>query len=220
MRRENPEDILESLEARLKGPKPGLAAQLRMVPDPRPGQKTYEEVRDTCRPAAVLILLYPRRGRLHLVLTLRTSKVDHHRDQVSFPGGEKDGHETTIEAALREAAEELRVRPADVRVLGELTPLYVPPSNYCIYPLVAAAERRPAFRRAPAEVAEVIDLPLDVLFEPKTVRREVWRLHGRDTVVPFYEFGGHKIWGATAMILAELAEMIRPGGVSGGRTVS
>ncbi len=209
MRRENPQNILESLEARLQGPKPGLAAQLRMVPDPRPGQKTYEEVQDTCRLAAVLILLYPRRGRLHLVLTLRTSKVDHHRDQVSFPGGEKDGHETIVEAALREAAEELRVRAADVRVLGELTPLYVPPSNYCIYPVVAAAARRPVFRRAPAEVAEVIDLPLDVLLDPGSARSEVWRLHGQDTIVPFYAFGGHKIWGATAMILAEFTEIIR-----------
>src|SRR5512135_1445760 len=99
MTREQREAILDRLEARLKGPKPGLAAQLRMVPDPRPGQKTYEEVQDTCRPAGVLILLYPRRGKRHLVLTLRTSRVDHHRDQVSFPGGEKDGHETIIEAA-------------------------------------------------------------------------------------------------------------------------
>ena len=135
------------IAARLKGPKPGLAAQLRMVPDPRPGQKTYQEVQDTCRPAAVLILLYPRRRKLHLVLTLRTSRVDHHRDQVSLPGGEKDSHETIIQAALREASEELGVRASEVRILGELTPLYIPPSNYCIFPVVATAAKRPAFRR-------------------------------------------------------------------------
>jgi len=196
------------LSARLKKPKPGLAAQLRMVPDPRPGQKTYQEVLDTCRPAAVLILIYPRRGKLHLVLTLRTSRVDHHRDQVSLPGGEKDSHETIIQAALREASEELGVRASEVRILGELTPLYIPPSNYCIFPVVATAAKRPDFRRAPAEVAEVIDLPLVILLDPGSVRREVWRLHGEDTVVPFYAFGGHKIWGATAMVLAELAEII------------
>lgn len=208
MKREQRKSILERLEVRLKRPKPGLTAQLKMVPDPRPGQKTYQEVQDTCRPAAVLILLYPRRAKLHLVLTLRTSRVDHHRDQISLPGGEKDGHETIVEAALREAAEELRVRAADVRVLGELTPLYVPPSNFCIFPVVATAARRPAFRRAPAEVAEVIDLPLDVLLDPGCVRREVWRLHDQDIIVPFYAFGGHKIWGATAMVLAEFAEII------------
>jgi len=208
MRPEKRQFFLESLEARLKGPKPGLAAQLKMVPEPRPGQKTYDEVQDTCRPAAVLILIYPHRGKMHLVLTLRTSKVDHHRDQVSLPGGEKDGHETVVEAALRETAEELGVRASAVRVLGQLTPLYIPPSNFCIFPVVAAAEKRPRFHRAPAEVAEVIDLPLDILLDPGKVRREVWRLRDQDTVVPFYAFGGHKIWGATAMVLAEFAEII------------
>ncbi len=166
MRRKKRQSFLEGLESRLKGPKPGLAAQLKMVPDPRPGQKTYWEVQETCRPAAVLILLYPLREKPHLVLTLRTSKVDHHRDQVSLPGGEKDGHETIDEAALREAGEELGVRASDVRVLGELTPLYIPPSNFCIFPVVATAAKRPGFRRAPAEVAEIIDLPLDVLNDP------------------------------------------------------
>jgi 8-oxo-dGTP pyrophosphatase MutT (NUDIX family) len=208
MRQEQRQSFLESLEARLKGPKPGLAAQLKMVPDPRPGQKTYQEVQDTCRPAAVLILLYPHGARPHLVLTLRTSKVDHHRDQVSLPGGEKDGRETIVEAALRETAEELGVRASDVRVLGRLTPLYIPPSNFCIFPVVAAAEKRPKFRRAPAEVAEIIELPLDILLDPESVRREVWSLNGQNTVVPFYTFGGHKIWGATAMVLAEFAEII------------
>jgi len=99
--------------------------------------------------------------------------------------------------------------PAEaVRVLGQLTPLYVPPRNFCIYPLVAAAEKRPRFRPAPAEVAEVIDLPLDVLLDPRNLRRETWSLNGRETVVPYYAHAGHKIWGATAMILAEFAEIL------------
>lgn len=205
--KENP--IFQLLEVRLKGPKPGLPAQLKMVPDPRPGQKTYLEAQDTCLHAGVLILLYPRKGRLHLVLTRRTSKVDHHRDQISFPGGEKDEHETVIEAALREAQEEIDVPTDAVRVLGELTPLYIPPSNYCIYPIVAAAAQRPVFKRAPAEVSEVIEMPLDDLLNAESVHREVWSLHGVETVVPYYSFRGHKIWGATAMVLAELVEIIR-----------
>ena len=200
--------IIRGLPALLAGNKPGLDAQLKLAPDPRPGQKIYQEVQDTCRPAAVLILLYPRGRRLHLVLTRRTSEVDHHRDQISFPGGERDEHETIVAAALREASEELGVRPADVRVLGNLTPLYIPASNFCMFPIVGAAAKRPAFRRAPAEVAEIIELPLAVLLDPKSVRRETWTLHGRETMVPFYYFRGHKIWGATAMVLAELGEII------------
>jgi len=208
MRQDQGRSLAARLESRLKGPKPGFAAQLKMAPEPRPGQKTCEEVRDTCREAAVLVLIYPLRKKLHLVLTLRTSKVDHHRDQVSFPGGEKDGHETIPAAALREAREELGVPASVVEVVGQLTPLYVPPSNYCIFPVVATARKGPRFRPAPAEVAEVIELPLEVLLDPGSVRREVWNLLGRETVVPYYAFGGHKIWGATAMILAEFAEII------------
>jgi len=206
--KERIDSVLKGLEARLREPKPGLAAQLMLAPDPRPGQKTYQEVQDTCRPAAVLILLYPRGRALHLVLTRRTSEVDYHRDQVSLPGGEKDPDETIVEAALREATEEIGVRPEEARVLGDLTPLYIPASNYCMYPIVAAAAKRPTFRRAPAEVAEMIELPLRELLDPATVRREVWTLHGRETVIPFFFYRGHKIWGATAMVLAEFAAVI------------
>jgi len=213
MKKERLSSILEDLESRLRGPKPGLAAQLRMAPNPRPGQKTYLEVLDTCRPAAVLILLYPRRGDLHIVLTRRTSEVDHHRGQVSLPGGEVDAGETIVEAALREAREEIGVRPEGARVLGVMTPLYIPASNYCITPVVAAMPRRPVFRRAPAEVAEVIELPLEELLDPATVRREVWTLRGRKTDIPFFFYRGHKIWGATAMVLAEFVAI-----AGGGRT--
>lgn len=197
------------LTRRLQGPKPGLTSQLRMVPDPRPGDKTYQEVGDSCLKAGVLVLLYPREGRLHLVLTRRTANVAQHQAQISFPGGQKDENESIIEAALREAREELHVAPGAVRVLGELTPLFIPPSNYCIYPVVAAAGRRPDFRPAPDEVAEVIEIPLDHFLDLRNIQREVWPIRGTDVTVPFFLFQGHKIWGATAMVLAELIDLIK-----------
>ncbi len=179
-----------------------------MVTSPRPGDKTYLDVGDSCLKAAVLVLLYPWKENLHLVLTRRTSTVAHHQAQISFPGGRMDRGESPIETAIREAREELRVPPASIRILGELTPLYVPPSNYCIYPVVAVAEERPEFWASPIEVAEVIDVPVDHLLDAKNVRRETWPLRGMDVRVPFYFFQGHKIWGATAMILAELIDLI------------
>ncbi len=196
------------LELRLHGPKPGLASQLQMVPEHRRIDKTYLEVGDSCNRASVLVLLYPRHGHLHVVLTRRTDKVAHHQAQISFPGGHQDSHESILETALRETQEELNVAPSSVRVLGELTPLYVPPSNYCIYPVVAAAESRPDFRPSPHEVAEVLEIPLDHLLDAKNVQREVWPLRGLEVNVPFYLFQGHKIWGATAMIMAELLDLI------------
>jgi len=120
-----------------------------------------------------------------------------------------DEHENAVETALREAVEELSIKPDEVRVLGELTPLYIPPSNYCIYPVVAAAARRPEFDPSPHEVAEVIEVPLDHLLDPRNVTREMWPLRGIDVTVPFYLFQGHKIWGATAMVLAELLDLLK-----------
>jgi len=204
----SPKKTLESLRVRLQGPKPGLTAQLKMVTNPRPGDKTYMDVGDACLKAGVLVLLYPWREKLHLVLTRRTSTVAHHQAQISFPGGRMDKRESAVKAAIREAHEELQIMPDSLRILGELTPLYVPPSNYCIYPVVAAVVERPDFRPSAVEVAEIIEVPVEHLLDPTNVRQETWPLRGMDVRVPFYLFEGHKIWGATAMILAELVYLI------------
>jgi 8-oxo-dGTP pyrophosphatase MutT (NUDIX family) len=202
-------ETLHSLEERLSGPKPGLKAQLRMTPNPRPGDQVYYEVEDSSLKAGVLVLFYPREDRLHLVLTRRTDKVDFHKGQISFPGGRLEAGEGLEEAALREAQEELDVDPDSIRILGMLTPLYIPPSNYCIYPVVALTESRPDFQPSKIEVAEVLEIPLDHLLNPQNVRREIWNIRDADVEVPFYEFCEHKIWGATAMVMAELLEMIK-----------
>jgi 8-oxo-dGTP pyrophosphatase MutT (NUDIX family) len=208
----NPVDLdLDSLERRLRGEKPGLQSQLKMVPDPRPGDKTYQEAGDTCLRAAVLVLIYPGDDGYSLVLTRRTFQVAHHQAQISFPGGQMDKNESPVETALREAAEEINIAPAKVRVLGELTPLYIPPSNYCVYPVVAAADGRPDFRPSPHEVAEVIEVPLAHLLDQENTRREQWPLRGMNVTVPFYLFGQNRIWGATAMVLAELLDILKGG---------
>jgi 8-oxo-dGTP pyrophosphatase MutT (NUDIX family) len=181
-----------------------------MVPDPRPGDQTFQEVGDRCLKAGVLILLYAWEDRIFLALTRRTSRVAHHQAQISFPGGQMHNNESIVEAALREAREEIGIIPKSLRILGELTPLYIPPSNYCIYPVVAVAEGRPDFRPFPEEVEEVIEVPLDHLLDPDNIRREIWSVRGTDVSVPFFQFHGHKIWGATAMVLAELVELLRP----------
>jgi len=200
--------MLQCLEQRLKGPLPGLKAQMRMITKPRPGNKVYQQVEDTSLKAGVLVLLYPWRNQLHLVLTWRTARVDFHQNQVSFPGGRQEKGESFEETALREAQEELNIIPESIRILGRLTPLYIPPSNYCIYPIVAATSIRPDFRPFAHEVAEVIEVPLDHLRDPQNIRREGWTYKGAPIEVPFYAFQEHKIWGATAMVLAELVELL------------
>lgn len=207
-------ETIQFLEKRLKGPLPGLKAQMRMMTDPRPGHQVYHQVESTSIKAGILVLLYPLRNRLHLVFTRRTAQMGFHQAQISFPGGRQEERESFEQTALREAQEELNVSAASIQILGRLTPLYIPPSNYCIYPVVVAANQRPDFKPSIHEVAEVIEVPLDHLLDPKNVRKEKWTIKDIEVMVPFYLFKKHKIWGATAMVLAELVELLKKSNIN------
>ncbi|MGD1010282.1 MAG: CoA pyrophosphatase [Candidatus Aminicenantales bacterium] len=201
--------FLDTIEKGLRAPLPGIPAQLRMAPDPRPqGHKAYFEVEGSCLKAGVLLLLYEKGGRLHLLLTRRTERLLHHRGQISFPGGEQHPGESLEATALRETKEELGVDLEAARTLGRLTPLYIAPSNYCVYPTVTFLPGEPLFRPQPDEVAEVIEVPVSHLADPTNRSRGTWTIGDRTANVPFYVFQGHKIWGATAMVLAEFLALL------------
>ena len=202
-------DVIDKLEERLRDPRPGLAAQLSMAPRPRPGGKVYTEVEGTCLKAAVLLLIYPKPDALHLVLIRRADTVLHHKDQIGLPGGQLKDAENLEQAALRETWEEIGI-PADrIKIIGSLTPLYISPSNFCVYPFVGTMETSPSFKPDPTEVAGIIEIPLAYLKDPANSRTETWTIDSRPVVVPFIEFGAHKIWGATAMVLAEFLQVIQ-----------
>lgn len=198
---------LDYIKAALAGPRPGLVAQIRLAPRPRPGGNV---VPPGCTPraGAVLLLLYPRDGALHIVLTRRTDTVLNHKGQISFPGGAREGDEPLVYTALRETQEELGIDPATLEVLGELTPAYVGVSNFLITPFVAAAPTRPEFHPDPGEVAEVLEVPLALLMDEAAVEEEEWDLRGILARVPFFRVGPHKVWGATAMVLAEFIAIL------------
>jgi 8-oxo-dGTP pyrophosphatase MutT (NUDIX family) len=168
---------------------------------PPPGQ--------TPKLAAVLVLIYPGAGGLTLALTERTSHLAKHAGQISFPGGHVDPEDTTLlDAALREADEELGIQARDVEVLGELRPVYIPPTNFLVHPFVAYAGRRPEFRPSPGEVAQVLDVPLAHLLDPATIVTEVRDIQGARLQVPYFRYEHHKIWGATAAMLDDLLARI------------
>ncbi len=200
------------LRAALGRPLPGLPVQLGMSPQPRPGTERILDPTLDCRRAGVLVLLYPCGDEPCLVLTRRTEAVENHRGQISFPGGSLDAGEDALAAALREGWEELAIPPEQVEVIGALSPLYIPPSGFCVYPTVALARTRPAFVANPQEVAEVIEAPLALLLAPTTRREEWWEIRGATVRVPFYAVGPHKVWGATAMILCELLWLLQTAG--------
>lgn len=183
---------------------------MEMMPQPRPGMDRGFDPTHNPREGGVLVLLYPKEGELTLVLTKRTDTLNHHRGQVSFPGGAwEPGDADFVQTAQREALEELGVQPETLIVLGALTPLYIPPSDYRIYPTVAYTPRRPDFRPDPSEVATVLEMPLSALTSGSNVRHETWELRGYPVEVPFFEVEGHKVWGATAMVLGEFRALVR-----------
>ncbi len=197
------------LSKRLKAEKPGLEAQLKLCPQPPPSTLTFQQVWPSCLKAAVLVLFYPKDGQIHLIFIKRTHLVQHHQNQISFPGGQLDENESIEEAALRETQEELGLSTEEVKIIGQLTPLYVQSSNFCIFPVVAIARKSLNFQPSKVEVEEIIEVPLHHLLAPENLKQEIWLLRGREALVPFYLFDSHKIWGATAMILAELLEILR-----------
>jgi 8-oxo-dGTP pyrophosphatase MutT (NUDIX family)/uncharacterized membrane protein len=209
---ENMKRFKEMVEA---GSLPGQAGQIKMAPEPPAGRGANRwDKPDNCREAGVLLLLYPHitnghTPELHVLLTRRTEYPGVHSGQISFPGGRREGQESLQTTALREAMEEVGVLPATLEIIGQLSRLYTPPSNFCIYPFVGFSSTRSSFRLDPQEVAELIETPLSLLLNPTVRKEEIWNFeeYGQRRV-PFFDIFGHKVWGATAMMLSEFLTLL------------
>jgi 8-oxo-dGTP pyrophosphatase MutT (NUDIX family) len=162
------------------------------------------------RLGAVLILLYPTDADLSLPLTVRSDKLPHHRGEVSLPGGATDPQDDGPTAtALRECWEELGVAPDKLAVWGALSPIYIQPSNFRITPIVAFSAQMPMLDPSSDEVSAVLTVTLRELLDPARVLVEQWTLRGVEVQVPFFSIAGHKVWGATALILSEFVARLR-----------
>lgn len=187
-------------------PLPGLAAQARLAPRPRPGWRPT--LPPAARPAAGLLLLFDGARGPTIILTVRGGHLPHHGGQVSLPGGAVEPGESVEQAALREAQEEIGVEPSLVSVLGSLTPLHIPVSSFTLHPVVATCACRPPLQPTAGEVDSILEVPLLELADPSRLRRAVrWR-DGRAYNVPFFELAEHQVWGATAMVLSEFLWML------------
>ena len=164
----------------------------------------------TPRSAAALILLAPFGNDLRLPLTVRSADLAHHSGEVSLPGGSADPEDADLAAtALREAHEELGIPPDAVEVLGALTPIYIPPSNFQLTAVVGYAPELPQLHPNPSEVDAVLLVALRQLMDPANVRVETWQRRGAQFRVPFYDVDGYKVWGATALVLSELVARLK-----------
>jgi 8-oxo-dGTP pyrophosphatase MutT (NUDIX family) len=199
------------LREALSRPLPGLDAQLRMAPSPRIGWDPLK-FPEGATDGAALLLVYPHGDTLHIALTVRGTGLRNHTGQVSLPGGRVDEGESFEAAALREANEEIGVDPGTVELLGRLTPLHIPVSGFLLHPIVGYTSMRPAFQRAEWEVARIIEAPVARLSEPAVLKREIrTRVVKGQSIgvdVPYFDIDGEKVWGATAMVLAEFCAIL------------
>lgn len=192
------------LRERLAGSLPGLEAQLRFMPTPPPRSGwTPGEFPSDARIAAGLLLLYPGERGASIALTVRASGLRRHAGQVSLPGGATDPGETLVQAALREAHEEIGVDPARVRILGELTPVHVLVSGFTLHPVVGITHERPSFVPAANEVEAIVEVSVEDLKDASRIRQGTRTREGVAIEYPYFDLMGHQVWGATAMILGE-----------------
>jgi 8-oxo-dGTP pyrophosphatase MutT (NUDIX family) len=197
-------DLPVRLAERLQHRLPGIPAQRCFEPGLSYGRH-FGPAPLSVRPAAVMVLLYRRDGAWHLPLTARPETMVHHAGQISFPGGQIEPGESSREAVLRELEEELGVAGDAVDLLGMLSPLYLYASNFTVTPWLACASGPLVFHPHAEEVSELIELPLAAVLDPEQRGTHVHRSRGVNVLVPHIAWGEHRIWGATSMILGELA---------------
>ena len=203
----NPEPLILQLQQALRDTLPGAAAQMKMAPamgqtQPVPG--------DGARSSAVLALLHSTPHGLALVFTLRSPSLRHHGGQISFPGGGVEPSDLTLAAAaLRETEEELGISTHGIKILGEMTPLFIAPSQNIVHHFVGWLPLLPPMHPNPVEVDRVLQVPLNALLDPRSLETTYWPRNGVMLSAPCYRIEETCIWGATAMMLSELLEVIR-----------
>jgi len=204
------DNFIQNLTLRLQQPLPGWEAQLKMAHTTR---RLYVEAPADARQAGVLAALFQKNEAWQVVLIVRNQTgSDHHGGQIGFPGGKYEPKDASMQnTALREAEEEVGIRQQDVTVLGKLTELYIPVSNFQVHPFVGFLANEPSFTLQEEEVSAVLTVPLAHFQKEDAVKTTNIRI-GKHLVlqnVPYFDTGGKVLWGATAMMLNELLQLVR-----------
>ena len=204
----DPHLLQAALKRRLSWPLPGVEAQKQLSPEPRDGWDPGY-VPEDARPGAGLALLFPADAGWSTVLTLRHRDLKNHGGQLSLPGGRVEEGESIEQTALREAQEEVGLDPTAVNVVGRLSPLYIPVSGFVLHPVVGVAAAMPDWVAEANEVESILPVTLEHLLDPEHRFEDKRRYEDQRYRVPFVRVGVHRLWGATAMVVAELLEVWR-----------
>ncbi|MGB3181658.1 MAG: CoA pyrophosphatase [Cyclobacteriaceae bacterium] len=204
------EGWLGRLQTRLYDRKlPGEEAQYRMSPSKRRTGDFTDIERRNPRRGGVMLLLYPDGEHWYFPLIRRPDYPGVHGGQVSFPGGKLEQGENALDAALRETEEEIGVPVQTIQVLGPMSRLYIPPSNFLVSPFVGLLEEKPVFVPEPLEVEDIIHARVDHLLETELRKTtSITTGGGFKITAPYFDLEGHIVWGATAMMLSEFAVLL------------
>lgn len=206
------DEITARLSERMALPLPGLQAQLQMASGVRvKAARNYNPDTSKAKIGAVLIALYPDNGVIRTVLMKRPDYDGTHSGQISFPGGKVEEIDADIVAtALREAEEEVNIKPNEVSVIGQLTELYIPPSNFLVHPVLGILSAPPRLIPDAHEVESIHTPELAYLLRDDIIdEMEMTLSSGFRLKTPYFKVDGHTVWGATAMIIAELKHLLR-----------
>jgi 8-oxo-dGTP pyrophosphatase MutT (NUDIX family) len=206
----NFENKINALQLKINQGLPGEKAQYKMAPRIRKSMQHYLKQKPAYKNSSVLILIYPKNNEWHIVLTERNVYPGTHSGQISLPGGQFEKQDQKLEnTALRETEEEIGVHRSDIKLLGALSKLYIPPSNFMVFPFVGYLNYQPVFRPDPGEVQSIIEIDVNSLQNPELKKEKPLKLStGQIIQTPYFDIQGHTVWGATAMILSEFAELI------------
>ncbi|NND72963.1 MAG: CoA pyrophosphatase [Rhodothermales bacterium] len=207
MNHSDPGQLYELLRHRLRDVLPGHGAHLRMAPFHRRDPDIHGVHGRDCRQAGVLAIV-DIRVEPSFVLTIRRPELNTHGGQISFPGGKCEFGETHVQAAMRETFEEIGVLPSAYKVAGALTPLFIPPSNFCVHPYLAVLTDDVSWTVDTTEVEDVLMAPFASLVDPGNAREGVRQIRDLRVKVPYFDISGNEVWGATAMMLAEITDLL------------
>jgi 8-oxo-dGTP pyrophosphatase MutT (NUDIX family) len=204
---------LELLKQKFQLPLPGLSSQLKMAPPNRVKELLqHEDTMALARQSAVMVLLYHDEGILKTVFIQRSLYDGIHSGQISFPGGKFEPFDSSFEeTALRETREEIGVNALQIELIGKLTELYIPPSNFMVKVFVGYCAHKPEYTIDKREVQRVIEVELSSLNNEKvkSLMEILSSTTANKITVPCYDVNNVQIWGATAMIISELLDLIK-----------
>lgn len=203
--------FLKHIEAVKNTKLPGIEAQFKLAPKLRLNYNAKKIKANDPKIAAVLALFYPNQNNeVTLLLTKRANYNGTHSGQISFPGGKVEQSDLNLkQTALRETFEEVGIIDKDIEVIREFTEVYIPPSNFLVTPFIGIIYNKPVFK-VNSEVAKIIEVPFSKLIDETNIGSiKITNSYMKETSVPCFKIDDSIIWGATAMILSEIREVLK-----------